>query len=753
MSASANKFYYEPPREADWYSPEKIERISCEKDRAVLECVLNGNSFPIEICFPIAGGVRISAAQKGFFEPAALKSISRESKEECEVIYTDEYIATVFEEENSFSILLHSADGKNEFRIDSKDILIGFCDGEWKKAKLTHGIDQNECIYGFGERFNAFNHRGTHFTLWNVDAWSIGTTAYKCMPIWHSTTGYMVFFNSTYSCEVDVGVQDADILSLEFEGGIWDMYVYLGTPTENIIEYTGLTGKPVLPPEWAFRYWAGGGFQVWEDRGKDKYLDVVRDCMEGYKKLGINDLAAVFGEGLPFHNLPAYEILNETDTRMIGWNHPSMWIADMQKILETDDLDQIPYFKDINSREKQAHREVIDFTHPNAIKVIEGVYKEYWEWGLKGCMVDYGEILPLESITHDGHTGDEMHNFVSYWYNKVYHDAWSKHYGKDYILFSRSGCAGCQKWVANFGGDQKSDFEGLKKALYAMLSLTSCGFSTWGTDIGGYGGPPTDELYIRWLQFGAFNPLMRAHGAGKDRNPWTYGDTAVKVFKRLYGLRENLLDHIYNCAVTANKSGVPMVQSMQTAFPGVKSLMFCDEQYMFCQNLLVCPVLKENTVKKTVYFPSGRWYDLFSGEKYKGVSRTSVEAPLDKIPVYIKAGSVMDLRLAKSGKMFDIADGEKLSGLLITPPEKEIEAVTAEGTYKCVPFENGFAINAEGNYKSEVLIIYGNELKRVTIDGVSVPENAIKREGAYTSVRLCAAGFKKLSVEYSEKEG
>lgn len=79
--------------------------------------------------------------------------------------------------------------------------------------------------------------------------------------------------------------------------------------------------------------------------------------------------------------------------------------------------------------------------------------------------------------------------------------------GDDCILFSRSGCAGCQKWVGNFGGDQVSSFEGLNQAINGMLNLTSCGFSVWGTDIGGYGGPPTPEVYIRWLQFGTFNRL------------------------------------------------------------------------------------------------------------------------------------------------------------------------------------------------------------------------------------------------------
>ena len=121
------------------------------------------------------------------------------------------------------------------------------------------------------------------------------------------------------------------------------------------------------------------------------------------------------------------------------------------------------------------------------------------------------------------------------------------------------------------GGDQQGNFSGLRKAVNALLTFSSCGFSTWGTDIGGLATGKDPELYMRWMQFGAVNPLMRLHGTG-DGDPWYYGKTAEESFKSYYWLRENFLKKIYSSSVYANKSGIPMCQSMPVAFPGQKAL-------------------------------------------------------------------------------------------------------------------------------------------------------------------------------------
>ena len=724
-------------KEVEWYSAEYFLKAELEDKRAVLYCTGQKGEIKLFLSFPTGGGVRLCSENAGYFEPNDLKEIAATYSDD-KIRLSDGSGTSVYINNGKSAIHIEITVEalRKRLLIEGSQIMFGYDGESLCKAAYSSFLAENEGIYGFGERFNTLNHRGTQFSLWNADCWSKGVAAYKNMPIFHSTAGYMMFFNSFYNCEADIGKTDPDKMLLEFEGPKWDAYFFLGTPAENIRMYTELTGKPILPPKWALRYWAGGAYQVWDEKsGPENYLEALEETLRKYAEMGMPDIAALGGEGKPMNNEPAYEILKKTGTRMIGWNHPSLLISEMAELLGTDELREIPYFMNPDDRTKQAGREVIDFAHPNAVKVVSAFFRKLWDWGLKGCMVDYGEILPVKSLSSNGMTGDEMHNGVSYWYNKAYHDAWYGEMGNDCILFSRSGCAGCQKWVGNFGGDQVSSFEGLNQAINGMLNLTSCGFSVWGTDIGGYGGPPTPEVYIRWLQFGTFNPLMRAHGAGLDRDPWTYGDTAIRVFCKMYWIRENLLDCIYSSAVRAHTEGIPTVMNMAAAFPEEGIAPDVNGQYMFCERLLVCPVLEEGANKKEIVFPSGSWYGLFGGERVLGGVTKTVSAEIEDIPVYIRAGSVIPIRLGESGELAEpVYSGSCTPALLITPPDISSVGViysenTAKKAYCLKAEEGGCELQWERQAAYRKLILYADARKiHITVDGKAVDKKYIRSD-------------------------
>ena len=745
-----------PIKNVEWYHVLRVLKIESCDDKGILHCDTGKGIKKLFISFPVGGGIRLCSERPGYFEPVSLKKLYITEKE-TQIIFSsdDGTVACVKRDTSGLILELSTVDGSQTLTIDGSQIMFGYDGDNWCKAAYSCPLKNNEGIYGFGERFNTLNHRGTHFSLWNWDCWSKGTAAYKNMPVFHSTEGYMMFFNSFNNCEVDVGETDPDKMFLEFEGPKWDAYYFLGTPTENLKQYTQLTGKPILPPMWALRYWAGGAYQVWEEKlGPENYLEAVQQTLDKYAEMGMPDIAALGGEGKPFNNEPTYKILEKTGTRMIGWNHPSLFIADMAKLLGTYDLKEIPYFMDPKDKTKQAGREVIDFAHPNAKKVIAGFFRRFCDWGLKGCMVDYGEILPVESLSSNGMFGDEMHNGVSYWYNKAYYDAWSEEMGDDFFLFSRSGCAGCQKWICSFGGDQVSTFEGLNQALNGMLNLTACGFSVWGTDIGGYGGPPSEEVYIRWLQFGAFNPVMRAHGAGLDRNPWTYGDTAIEVFKKMYWVRENLLFHIYSNAIRSHLEGTPMVMNMTIAFSDHGMGPSVNGQYMFCEKLMVCPVTEEGSVTKEVVFPKGNWYELFTGEIVSGGITYTVPAALDSIPVYIKAGSVILLRLGESGRLGEPVYADSFTpSLLITPPDADAyEAIYTENHEKIgcnfTLEQCGYSLNWEESVAYSKLVLYTKtENPQIIIDGAPISSSCIEVDAfGRIIVSISSENWKQLTV-------
>ena len=261
-------------KEVEWYSAEYFLKAELEDKRAVLYCTGQKGEIKLFLSFPAGGGVRLCSENAGYFEPNDLKEIA--------ATYSDDKIR--LSDGSGTSVYINNGKSalhieitvealRKRLLIEGSQIMFGYAGESLCKAAYSSFLAENEGIYGFGERFNTLNHRGTQFSLWNADCWSKGVAAYKNMPIFHSTAGYMMFFNSFYNCEADIGKTDPDKMLLEFEGPKWDAYFFLGTPAENIRMYTELTGKPILPPKWALRYWADGAYQVWDEKsGPENYL-------------------------------------------------------------------------------------------------------------------------------------------------------------------------------------------------------------------------------------------------------------------------------------------------------------------------------------------------------------------------------------------------------------------------------------------------------------------------------------------------
>ena len=160
-------------------------------------------------------------------------------------------------------------------------------------------------------------------------------------------------------------------------------------------------------------------------------------------------------------------------------------------------------------------------------------------------------MVPDAAVFYDGKHGAEMHNFYSYEYHKTVSEYYRERRGDDFILYGRAATPGDQHWVGQFAGDHSSNFDGLKAVLTGALSLCSCGFSTWGSDLGGYFGLPEPAVYMRWIEFGCFSAIWRPHGKA-TRDPWYFGDAAVASYKYDAWVRENILNYTYNAAAVSH---------------------------------------------------------------------------------------------------------------------------------------------------------------------------------------------------------
>jgi alpha-glucosidase (family GH31 glycosyl hydrolase) len=368
----------------------------------------------------------------------------------------------------------------------------------------------------------------------------------------------------------------------------------------------------------------------------------------------------------------------------------------------------------------------VDFTHPQAKELTRRALKPALDLGVAGSMVDFGDMVPDEAVFYDGRRGDEMHNFYTYAYHKTVSEIYREKRGDDFILYGRAASPGGQHWVGQFAGDHSGNFAGLKAVLTGALNLCACGYSTWGSDVCGYFGMPEPAVYMRWFQFACFSPIWRPHGK-TTRDPWSYGDAAVTNYKFLAWTRENILNYTYNAAVIAHETGIPIMRSMAVSFPEEPPLADVRDQYMFGNDLLVAPVLTEET-KRTIAFPAGVWTSLWDGKTVSGPTQLKVSAPLDTIPVFLRPGAVMPVQFNPELQFGQSMSRDRVTALVVTMPQrdKSVSLLNAQGqpgkvTVRSLLQRCSWQMNGlpETNY----LLVYGaNHATKVKVDNDAAPQ-------------------------------
>ena len=240
---------------------------------------------------------------------------------------------------------------------------------------------------------------------------------------------------------------------------------------------------------------------------------------------------------------------------------------------------------------------------------------------------------------------------------------------KRVYIFTRSAFAGQQRYGANsWSGDIKSTWEMLHNQISAGLNFSICGIPYWNADIGGFVActypdgvkdPRYRELYIRWNQFGAFTPMMRSHGTCTPREIYQFGDRGSWEFdaiEKYIRMRYLMLPYMYSTAWNVTSNGGSFMRALFMDFPNDKKVLDMNDQYMYGKSLLVAPVTRSMYVTddkiedfskvktEPVYLPRGtEWYDFWTGEKFNGGQTVNREVPIDIMPLYVRAGSILPL--------------------------------------------------------------------------------------------------------------
>ena len=257
--------------------------------------------------------------------------------------------------------------------------------------------------------------------------------------------------------------------------------------------------------------------------------------------------------------------------------------------------------------------------------------------GITGFKADFGEQLPEYAVLKSGETGGRAHNAFVRYYLQATIDAFD---GRTPEIISRSGSPRVRAPI--WSGDQTSDFcpkTGLPSAIRAAQSASLAGWSFVGSDLGGYFGTPTPQVFARWAQFSCFTPLMMLHGLG-CREPWEMDQGSIDIFKRYARLHLALLPVFRRYGREAANGGPPVLRMMPLAFPEIDwtGTNDWDQQYMLGDDILVAPVAFYGNTR-AVYLPPGDWYDVLTGDWAEGPTWRIHDVPLDKVPVFIRAGA------------------------------------------------------------------------------------------------------------------
>lgn len=524
----------------------------------------------------------------------------------------------------------------------------------------SFSLETDEHLYGLGEQFGPFDKRGQRIVSWTRDPSGAvtSTVSYLNIPFVLSSRGYGLFIHHHSKIVYELGQPTPQSAAFRVEDPYLDyFFIYGPSPKEVGGRYGELTGRPAMPPLWSFGVWFSRCMyrdrkQVEEVVDRLRKLGIPADVvhldplwLEGRKSKKLDGCHFVWDEEAFPDPHGFVDWLGERGFKLSLWENPYVWTGtDMHRegvekgyfVRATDGGLARP-------QENPGETVLVDFTKPEAVRWWQDKHRPYLRMGVGAFKTDYGEATPLDAVFADGRSGKQLHNLYPLLYNRAVWEVTREERGEA-IVFGRSGYAGSQRYPINWTGDAPSSWGGLAATLRAGLSLSLSGIAMWSHDIGGFwnpqgGKPPDPTLYIRWAQFGLLSSHARFHGIG-EREPWHFGRKAVKVVREFARLRYRLLPYIYSLAREAAESGLPLVRPLVLEYPGDPVAATADFEYLLGPYLLAVPITNAEG-RCLVYLPEGDWFDWWTGEVHQGPKHMRLEVPIERIPLYVRADSVL----------------------------------------------------------------------------------------------------------------
>jgi alpha-glucosidase len=604
----------------------------------------------------------------------AFQGVAVELQQTQHALFLNSEAFTVRIDKDTALMEMLTTDGKSFFTDSASPV--------WEENHywFTKRIEEGEKYYGFGERAGRMEKQGQKMKNWNTDPASPHTAfvdpMYMSIPVYlvlRENFAYGVYVNSTWESSFDLTKPGE--LRFESDGEELDVYIAYGPQPMQVLEHLSeLLGRMPMPPRWALGYhqsrWSYNSEQEVRKladtfREKEIPCDVIHmdiDYMDGYRVFTWNDVKFPAPERMladlkrkHFNVVTIIDPGVKVDPKYAVYREgmeKGYFIRDARgKICSGYVWPDESVFPDFGRKEVRDWWG--DWQHGFAAQGVSGIWNDMNEpsifekpFSLGGGR---GGTLPLraeqgaeEEIT----THAELHNLYGSQMAQASYEGMrkSKPNVRSFHL-TRAGFAGVQRWSASWMGDNGSCWEHLEMSIGQLMNMGVSCVPFVGADIGGFYGNATPELFARWMQIGALYPFSRGHTCTgtASQEPWQFGEEVEAIARDYLSLRYKLMPYLYSVFWKAHQHGYPVWRPLFLHYPNDKQTYHIDDQVLIGRYLMAAPILRPGQTARQVYLPDGVWYDWWDGHRFEGGRYILAEAPLEKMPLYVRAGAVIPM--------------------------------------------------------------------------------------------------------------
>jgi alpha-glucosidase len=658
---------------------------------------------------------------------------------------------------------------------------------------LRRKAEGDEHFYGFGEKTGALDRRGRSLTFWNTDAYQSAFGGYPpdADPLYQSIpffvglrghTAYGLFLDSTFRLSVDVAKQDPSAVTMLAQGGEIDQYLMAGPTMSTVLErYTRLTGRMPLPPRWSLGYhqsrWGyapdSAVLQIAQELrsrhipADGLWLDIQH--MDGFRSftwdpLTFPDPAGLMGQ-LDALGFKAVAIVDPGIKVDPGWDVYDTGLAKGYFLAQGGS----PYVGKVWPGEAVFP----DFSAPEVRAFWGSLVPRTLGPGVSGLWIDMNEpsnftgepggTVPDSLVAQgDGVAGTmaELHNVYALGEARATFEGMKAAApDKRPFILTRAGYAGIQRYAAVWTGDAPSSWGTLQTTLPMLLGMGLSGLPFVGSDVGGYSGGPSPELFARWMQLGAFSPFFRDHVATgtPDQEPWQLGFEVEDISRNAIGARYELLPYLYSLFHEAASTGAPILRPLVYEFQDDEATHTLSDEAMLGPFLLEAPVISEGASTRTVYLPPGRWFEYSSGAAFEGGQSIETKLTLAASPTYVREGAIVPRaplsiwtgEKPKANLLLDLYPAEQASSFTLYEDDGQSlaheQGASSEIVYGLQRGEAGATLTAsarKGSYlpPSRALIV---RVRRVDhgVTAVRLDGKALSPAASYEALTGGASGY------------